>query len=82
MESSLFQKYQNIKVVPQETLGSEFDPPLLKALKKGLCPYDGLPLRKMRSRPFYICPRKRCPCYLQNKRAFLIGKEKLEKLRK
>lgn len=81
MDLGLFNKYQNIEVVPQETLGGEFELPLLKSLKKGLCIYCGKPLREMK-RPFYFCPRKKCPCYMQNRRAFIVSKEKIEKLMK
>ena len=82
MDLGLFSKYQNITPVERKTL---FDPPILSALKKSLCPYCGKPL-KITMRGVYICPRKKCPHYINctdkkgKHKNFVVRGEIVEKL--
>ena len=57
---------------------SLFDLPILEALKLGRCPHNHK-LYPMLTKPYYICKAKTCPIYLQTRKRFIVGKEKVDK---
>ena len=67
--TSLFSKYENMKVVPRQGL---FEPDLYIAKTKKQCPLCGCKLYEMRNKPFFYCKSKR------NGHSFIISSSKMK----
>ena len=69
--TSLFSKYQNMKVKPTGLL---FEPDLFLASTKRVCPFCMCKLYEMRSKPYWYCKSNK------HKNRFMIHKDKIKKL--
>lgn len=66
---NLLSKYQEMKLVPMDTL---FEVDLWRAKEQKKCPKCGCKLYEMRNKPFFYCKSKR------NGHSFIIKKSKMK----